>query len=276
MAPNQYSRIEINLLPPELRPKPAVRYTALVNAAVIAVTVLLIGFDAYFGFARIGELHQQQQTLQEELKRREPIKQDYLALKEIENDLSAYGRIISMASSDYLDMPVVLARVAQLLPEGVYLDRVTNQGSKNRGAAIQLAITLRSATRDEKLLIQTLTNFKNDPILSNCYMRNADLSEMPIDTLLTQFNANWEVTTPDSFGVPQNLEYEFLLLVNLDRVLPEDGLMLAADEADFFQGFALEPAPETPADGATEVPGSRTPPAASSNAPADVKVEGTN
>jgi Tfp pilus assembly protein PilN len=276
MAPSLYSRIEINLLPPELRPRPAIRYTALVNALVIVLTIGLIGFDVSFNIARIRSLRHEKQTLAAQIKQREPIRQDYLALTQIESDLQDYGRIITMASADYVDMPVILARLAQLLPEGVYLGKVTNQGSKNRGSAIQMSVTLRSAKRDEQLLIQTLTNLKRDPILADCYMRTADLTEVPITNLQDMFKAKWEITTPAEADTTQNQEYEFELVINLERILPADGLVTVADESAFFKGFNLTPAPAAPTDGkAAEVPGSRTPPAVN-GAPANTTVEGTN
>ena len=266
MAQNLYSRIEINLLPPELRPRPAIRYTAWVSTVIIIVTVGLIGWNLFSSWETMRDLRLQKVALAQQINQREPIRQDYRELKQIESDLRDYGKIISMASSDYVDMPVVLARLAQLLPDGVYLSRITNLGTtKNRGEAIELSVTLRSAKRDEQLLIQTLTNLKQDPIMADCYMRTADLTDVPLTTLQDICQAKWDVAMPADSAFARNQEYEFEVLVSLSRVLPKDGLVLVADESDFFKGFSLKPVANGADDNtATEVPGSRTPPAGNS------------
>ena len=273
MAPNMYNRIEVNLLPPEMRPRPAVRYTSLINAAVITLTLVFIVFNVYFNVMEIISGRQESQRLDVEIKRREPIRQDYLELKQIEDDLLNYGRIITMASADYVDLPVVLARLSALLPDGVYLSRVTNYGSRNAGAQVEISVVLRCAERNEQLLLETLTNLKNEPVTADCYMRSADLTEIQLTAVQDMFDVAWEVSQPESGDPAANQEYEFELLVRLDRVLPPDGLITVADESEFFRGFALNPLPPAE-DSGTEVPGSRTPPA--SNAPAGVEVEGTN
>jgi hypothetical protein len=276
MAPSNYSRIEINLLPPELRPRPAIRYTALVNAAIIAITLVFIGLSVYSSLAKLKGLQQQQKSLEAQIEERKPVRQDYESLTQIEADLGNYGRIISMASADYVDMPVVMARLAQLLPDGVYLSRVTNQGSKNRGAAVQLGVTLRSARCDTQLLIQTLTNLKHDPIMCDCYMRNADTTELQLTSLQDLTKAKWEVSTPAGGNPAVSQEYEFDLVVNISRVLPSDGLTAVADESGFFKGFELKQVPnQENGEAAQEVPGSRQPPKAE-GAPANAKVEATN
>ena len=44
-----YRRIEVNLLPPELQPGPAVRSALLINIALILATLFTIGLSAAFG-----------------------------------------------------------------------------------------------------------------------------------------------------------------------------------------------------------------------------------
>ncbi len=185
-----------------------------------------------------------------------------------------FFRMMENDSADYIDLPVVLARLSALLPDGVYLSQVTNQGSRSRGSEIELAVVLRSASRDEHLLLQTLTNLKNDPIMANCYMRTADLTEFQLSSLQDLYQARWEVTTPHDGDPMQNQEYEFELMVRVDRVLPADGLSTTADESEFFKGFTLQAVPAAPEAAGGAVAGSKTPPA--SNAPEGVEVEDTN
>jgi hypothetical protein len=59
-----YERIEVNLLPPELQPGPAVRYGLMINIALIAGVITFIVLDLIVNSYRLSELIAQNKELE--------------------------------------------------------------------------------------------------------------------------------------------------------------------------------------------------------------------
>jgi len=262
-----YNRLEINLLPPELQPGPAVRYSLLINVVIISVTVAFIAVDSFIGLTRMANLGRDNHALEDDIARLQPVVADYMRLRNIDTQISSYGQLISLASGEYVDIPVVLERLAQIIPEGVFVETISNERPSGPMRDVVLAVELRSAERDPALVVDTFLAFKEDPLLGNCYLRLMEYEEDVLEPYLKQFNINWQADGPE---LPQSLssnQYKFEIRALLPVPMSTDAEILV-DDFVYLQKANLtpEPKPEPVASEELGVVG----------APPGVTVEGTN
>jgi hypothetical protein len=255
-----YGRIDVNLLPPELQPGPAVRYAVILNVLIIACTVAYIALDSVYGLAMLSYARQERTGLRDQVEKSKAVIADYDKLVNIKDKLERYGRLVGLASADYVDMPVLLDRVSRILPDGVYIDRVTNDNGPGAIGKTVVVFGLRTSRRDPQLVLDTLRAFKHDALFTDCYMPTLNYEEMALQELMQRNQVKWTVAGPD---VPENInaqEFSFEIRASVTRKLENLGLPITADDSALFAGFALA----LPADtaGALEQVPSAKPPAA--------------
>lgn len=193
MAGN-YSRIQVNLLPPELQPGPPVRYGLVFNIILIAGTLTFILVHSFTSLSRISTYREQNVELQKNIDSLKPNEEYYTNLKNIEEKVNSYGRLISLASVDYVEMPVLMERVSRVLPDGVYLRAVANDRPEEQSNFVVLRFDLTASRNDPRLLEATLAAFKKDEYFNDCYMANAEYHQEGIQDRLPEFGINWNAS----------------------------------------------------------------------------------
>jgi len=231
---NNYSRLEINLLPPELLPGPTVRYALLINIMIILLTVTFIGLSTYLHWLMLNLAKEEKAGLEAQLSAKAGIVADYERLNNIGVSIDRYGRLIALASDDYVEMPVILDRIAKLLPDEVFLFRVSNNRTEGKGSPVVLGVQLTASDNDPTLMIETLKAFKGDPMFAECFMPIAEYNEVSLDELQVRYGLDWSVTGPD---VPMQVvgkHYDFEIHSLLSRPLPIDGVPVGRDSTQAF------------------------------------------
>jgi len=233
----KYAQIEINLLPPELQPGPAVRYAVLFNFAVVAIVVAFILLDAATGLPHLMLLKKDIRDRKQLVAQRAQEVADYDRLIAVRDAIGSYGRLISLASGAYVDLPVIMDRLARVIPDGVYLDKVEHRRPKAGSRESEIVVGLKATRRDPRMLQQTLAAFKQEPLLANCYMRSAEYQAEALDEFMQRINVLWKAsgtgidqgTTADQFG--------FEIHIMLERPLPVRGVPVAYDVSQFFSPY---------------------------------------
>lgn len=244
---NAYGRIEVNLMPPELLPGPAVRYALLINVLICMVTVAFIMVDVYFGWIELDLEKENLAQTEAEALSRQYIEHDYNRLANMGEKLANYGRLVALASMDYVDMPVVLDRISRVVPDGVYLKSVFNQraGSGN----INMIVQLKSSNDDPRQMLNALNSFKQDDIFAKCFMPLAAFKEESLDELLTQVGVTWSVTGPEAPGSIISEQYDFEIHARLPRPLSGLQLPIELDDTPYFTSLSPPAAPPDEANG---------------------------
>jgi len=235
---NAYSRIEVNLLPPEMQPGPMVRYSFLINVAISLLTLTFILLNLYLGWVKLDLAREDVEQLDEQVRSNAYIEDDYNRLAIMGDKLSRYGRLVAYASLDYVEMPVLLNRLAKIIPDGVYLSNVSNDRAADK--SVTMIIQLKSSSDDPELIVQTLKNFKADGIFTECYLPEAIFQEEALDELLIQAGINWSVGGP---GISSNVianQYDFEIRARLPRPFTGLNLPPRVDDLPYFSSLGLE------------------------------------
>jgi len=242
-----YGRIDVNLLPPELQPGPAVRYAVILNVLIIAVTLAYIALDSVRGLTMLSYARQDRTALEDQIAAGQAIVADYGRLVEIRDKVQRYGRLVGLASADYVDMPVLLDRVARILPDGVYVDRVTNDKDNVSPEHTVVVFGLRASRRDPQLVLDALRAFKSDKLFSNCYMPTLNYEELTLQDLMQRSQVSWNVSGPDVPGDITAQQFSFEIRASVPRRLADLGLPKSLDDSALFASFLL-PLPADTAD----------------------------
>lgn len=250
---NNYSRIEINLLPPELAPGPAVRLFVILNFALVATTLATILVTTALPMFKITDLKKEIETVQTQINAMGPEEANYQTLIGVKEAVDGYGRIVSLASVDYVEVPLLLNRLSALLPEGVYLKQVQNRTAKANAAApagsksdVIVQVSLAACRRDPALILATLNACKHDPLFSDCYLGNAEAVEKPLSDMLQRYGIEWAVSGSNGDRQPSSREYEFQIQARLHRPLASDSAPVVADYSTYLASikFKTPPPPE--------------------------------
>jgi hypothetical protein len=284
---SNYRNIEINLLPPELMPPPAVRTLVILN---IAIALGVLAYMALSTFTILGQIRAQREQIAEaeQIKAaKQPVVAMYTDLQAVHEQVDKYGRLVSLASVDYIDVPVLLDRLAKLIPAGVYLNRVSNDKPGANTVSTIVQVDLMTTQDDPRLMQATLDAFKGDSIFHDCFLRNAKMNKESISTQLPQYGINWNASGPD---VPQSLDvtkYEFIVMANVPKLADTSGLPISYDQSIYLADVEFK----TPPPPAEEAPKHRrkgkgkdkeakadtqAPEHGSANAPEGVKPVGVN
>lgn len=235
-----YGRLEINLLPPELQPGPAVRYSMLINFALIAGLLAFLGLDMFLSLSKITGLRKNILELTSQNEQRQQVEKDYNDLVGIRDEIQHFGQIVGLASARYADMPVVLDRLSRILPDGVYVNTVTNSRAPSAQTTANVSVTLLAAKPDPRLIQRTLEAFKRDPIFSNCYLSRAAAAPQALDEYLRQIDVSWNTTGPDYSAAASADEYEFDINVTISQPMTIGGLPVVYDVSRYFKEFKVD------------------------------------
>jgi hypothetical protein len=245
-----YGRLEINLLPPELQPGPAVRYSLLINFALISGLLAFLGLDVFLSMSRISMLNRNIRDLTAQVEQRQQVATDYNAIVDIRGEIQHFGQIVGLASARYADMPVVLDRLSRLLPDGVFISSVANSRAPASSTKANVIVTLLAAKPDPRLMQQTLEAFKRDAIFSECYLSRATAAPQALDEYLKQINISWSANGPGYNNQASADEFEFDISVTITQPMTIGGLPVVFDVSRYFEKFKLDLPQLEGADGA--------------------------
>jgi hypothetical protein len=263
---NNYQRLEINLLPPEMAPSPAVRGSVVFIWAIVALTAVLIGTHASVKLAEVNKLKADNKKLEQDILQNKPFEDEYIALNEIRENTEGRGKLVGMTTATYIEYPIVMDRVARILPDGVYLIKAGSAGS---GGSQELDLEFRTATADPSYVPRTLEAFKTSSMFSEAYLRTSDFQPQPLDELKNIFGVNYSFQGPGSEDSQAVDGYDFEIRAFIQRPMEVDDLPTVLDNSDYMTQFSLETDPNaakpvggTPGAGAAAPAGSATPPPA--------------
>jgi hypothetical protein len=238
-----YRHLDINLLPPELQPGPVVRYAVVINTLVIGVTVAFLVVDSFVGLTNMASLKRDIENKEDQIQAKATVVSDYNELTNIETHVNSVGRLIGLASAEYVEMPVVMERITKLLPEGVYLDRVTSEARTVGATTTNIRIILAASKPDPQMLVQTFNRFKDDDILGDCYMRVAEFEEREIGSVLEAAGVNWIAAGPGIGDYTNTEQFVFEIHSVLHPPVETGGLATVLDKTDYFDVFTETKAP---------------------------------
>jgi hypothetical protein len=267
---NNYQRLEVNLLPPEMAPSPAVRGTVVISWIIGLATLLIIGINAFWSMQTISSMNRKVSDQKAELAKDKPIEDTYLALKDIRDHTEGRGKLVGMASASYVEFPVLMDRVARLLPEGVYL--VTASSSGKSGASA-LDLTFKTATNDHSLAPRTLEAFNTCSLFSGASLRSEDFDQTSIGDVKKALGIDYDYSSPtitDSDTLPG---YSFEIVANISSPVDVEDLPVTMDNSDYMTQFTLASDPnavpdKAPATGAGAAAGAAKPGQPAAGAPA--------
>ncbi|MEZ5339397.1 MAG: hypothetical protein R3F46_14190 [bacterium] len=246
-----YRRIEVNLLPPELQPGPAVRSALIINIALILITVFTILLSAALSLNQYAVYIQDIAQREQSIAGLQSVKEGYMQLQRIDAAVRNYGKIVGIASTNYIDLPVMLAHLSGVLPERVYLTNVSNVRPGNVSAVAALdanrptfvTMTFRTANQDMNLITRTLDALKADPVFGNCVLTNASIDSENLQQLSNALGNEVSFTLPMENGnEPAYSFYQFIVRAEVRRPLPDTGARVITDNLELFQ--ASNPLPD--------------------------------
>lgn len=229
-----YRRLDVNLLPPELQPGPVVRYAVVINTILIGVTLAFLVVDSFLGLTIMASLRRDIQTTEDQIRSKSGVVADYNELIKIEDHIKSIGRLIALASADYVDLPVILDHITRLIPDGVYLESISTQGGAVGATTSGLNINLATSRQDPQLIVRTLNAFKADPMLQDCVMRVASHDESDLGPVLNAAGVNWQASGPDLPDYSANEQFAFQIQAVIYPPVNTENLGVSVDNTDEF------------------------------------------
>ena len=117
-------RLEINLLPPEFRPQPAIRWHPLYLAALYALSLFLALYVVLTSLDRVKNLQDQVQLKESRIKSLQPFVAAYDQAEQSVKTLDHLKRLFVYLDQHYVDWPVFFHHLQPNLPPGVWLTSV--------------------------------------------------------------------------------------------------------------------------------------------------------
>jgi hypothetical protein len=231
-----YQRLEVNLLPPELAPPPPVRLAWIINAALI---LFGLGFIAVHFFGTMIAISAVKKDISEKdtiIASQKPDLDTYNRLEEIRMHTEGRGKLVGMASSSYVEYPVVLERISRIVPPGVYLVEATSASGKGGS---DMRLQFRASRNDPALLSATLEAFKVNPMFRDTFMRTADYEQEPLGELADAFNIPYGYSNPDSDELFVMDEFAFEIHTKVNSPVAPDDLVLVVDRSDLMTEFEV-------------------------------------
>jgi hypothetical protein len=243
---NNFQRLEINLLPPEMAPGPAIRPTTIFNVLLIMAALFIIGLNLVSNLSQINTLSKTVQENDQKILQQQPIVEEYMALKEIKDNTEGRGKLVGMASATYVEYPVILDRVSRLLPDGVYLTKASSGGGAGRGDK-EIILEFNTATSQAELMNRTLEAFKTSPMFRDVYLRTGNFRPQPLDEVGNEFNIPWRYSSPNPDDAFVTQSYNFEIRAQVNSPLEVDDLVTVLDKSELMLPFELTTDPSAAA-----------------------------
>jgi hypothetical protein len=264
-------------------PPPQVRTAVILNAAIILGVITFILLQTYTTLGKIKSEREAIEDAERVIAAKQPVVAMYTELQDVQEKVDKYGRLVSLASVDYIDAPVLLDRLAKIIPAGVYLSRISNEKPGPNSTSTVVQIDLITTKQEPELMQATLNAFKRDSIFGDCFLRSAEMRKESISGQLPSFGVDWQASGPD---VPQSIDvgkFEFIVMANVPKMMNTGGLPVVSDQSVYLADVEFKTPPveaDEDAKGRAErlrseskarKPGASAPEAEAANAPEGVK-----
>lgn len=120
-------RIDINLLPPEFRPAPAVRWLPPYLAFVYSIGAFLLLWVIFAHFAHVNSLKTDVKSLEKSVASYKPFEEAYEKSKLAIQDLEKLKKVFNALEATYVDWPLFLRKLEGKVPSGVWLTSISAQ-----------------------------------------------------------------------------------------------------------------------------------------------------
>ncbi len=127
---------DINLLPPEFRPAPAVRWLPPYLALVYSLAVFILIWAVASHFAKVGSLKADIESLDKSIKALAPFEKAYDEVKSSASEMDEIKKIFNALEAQYIDWPLFLTNLHRLVPESVWLTSVSGQVIKTESIIV--------------------------------------------------------------------------------------------------------------------------------------------
>jgi hypothetical protein len=120
-------RLDINLLPPEFLPQPAIRWHPIYLAILYTLSIFLAIYVGLMCFDRISRLEGQIDDTQTEIARLKPFADAYDQAEESVKSLGDLKRLFVYLEKNYVDWPLFLYHLEPNVPDGIWLTEVRSE-----------------------------------------------------------------------------------------------------------------------------------------------------
>lgn len=117
-------RLDINLLPPEFLPQPAIRWHPIYLALLYTLSIFLVLYVGIACLDRIKGLEIEIEEVQAEISRLQPFAQAYDQAEESVKSLENLKRLFVHLEKHYVDWPLFLYHLEPNLPDGIWLTEI--------------------------------------------------------------------------------------------------------------------------------------------------------
>lgn len=117
-------RLDINLLPPEFLPQPAIRWHPIYLALLYTLSIFLVLYVGLMCLDRIRSLETEIEEVQAEVTRLQPFAKAYDQAEESVKSLEDLKRLFVYLEKHYVDWPLFLYYLEPNLPDGIWLTEI--------------------------------------------------------------------------------------------------------------------------------------------------------
>ncbi len=117
-------RLDINLLPPEFQPQPALRWHPIYLALLYSLSLFLVLFVVISNMNRIHKVEAQIETANDSIQRLQPFSDAYDMAQESIKSLESLKQLFVYLDGQYVDWPLFFHHLKPNVPQGVWLKTV--------------------------------------------------------------------------------------------------------------------------------------------------------
>jgi len=118
-------RIELNLLPVEYRPAPAVRWLPPYLALLYSILAFGLAWIVISRFVAVASLRGEIDSLNKSISTLKPFEESYERAKQSAVELEKLKKLFNVLEAHYVDWGFYLERMGSLVPDGVWLTSIT-------------------------------------------------------------------------------------------------------------------------------------------------------
>lgn len=120
-------RIDINLLPPEFRPAPPVRWTPPYLALLYSLGLFLILWFIFYSYEQVSAKRAEIDSLETLITSLKPIEEAYDASRDAVSSLEDVKTLFAYLDTHYVDWPIFLSHLQPQVPSQIWLASATTE-----------------------------------------------------------------------------------------------------------------------------------------------------
>jgi hypothetical protein len=210
-------RLDINLLPPEFLPQPAIRWHPIYLSLLYALSVFLVLYIGLLSLNRVKSLEVDVREAQGDVSRMEPFAKAYDLAEESVKSLENMKRLFVYLERNYVDWPLFFHHLKPNLPKGIWLVQVessavtkapptkkkaqTEEGEEEGEPGVPMHtgdVNLQGMINGYSLLPLSalIKNLQDDPYFEEPYLLGSELQENE-DGVVRWFEVSVRVSVPE-------------------------------------------------------------------------------